>query len=64
MLRSLRIINRFSIVKKTNGLQGKPLPNMNQFYLIGEDNSSLSFWNDIPYQLKGDILTACIEVPK
>lgn len=64
MLRSLRLVNRFSVIKKTNGPQGKPLPNMNQFYLIGDDYSSLSFWNDIPYKLKGDVLTACIEVPK
>lgn len=64
MFRSLRVFFRHSVIKKSNGLQGKPLPNMEQFYLQGADHSPLSFWNDIPYNLKGDTLTACIEVPK
>jgi len=57
-LRSLAYFYR--IVKKTNGEQGKPLPNMDKYYLTDDQGSELSFWNDAPYNLKGDIVTACI----
>ena len=54
----------FGIVKHSNGSQGKPLPNMDMFYLTDPSHRQISFWNDIPISMEGDTLTCCIEVPK
>ena len=57
-LRSLAYFYR--IAKKTNGPEGKPLPNMDKYYLTDDKGSEISFWNGIPYFQKGDLVTACI----
>ena len=54
----------FGILKDTNGNNGKPLPNMEIFYLTNNNNKQLSFWNDVPMSMQGDSLNCCIEVPK
>jgi len=54
----------FKVVKKTNGSNGKPLANMTQYFLADDHGKILSFWNDIPLGLTGDIVNACIEIPK
>ena len=54
----------FSILKKNNGDTGKPLPQMDMFYLTGQQGESLSFWNDLHLKMKGDTVTCCVEVPK
>lgn len=65
MIRILKTL-RFSykVIKKSNGPEGKPLSNMNMFYLTDDNGQPLSFWNDVPFDLAGDTLTCCIEVPK
>jgi hypothetical protein len=64
MLRTLRSLWGYKVVKQTNGDKGKPLPNMEVFYLTDDSGSPLSFWNDLPYKMQGDTVTVCIEVPK
>ena len=64
MLRTLRTFWGYKVVKQTNGPAGKPLPNMNVFYLTDDSRRPLSFWNDLPYQMRGDTVNVCIEVPK
>lgn len=54
----------YRVLKKTNGEKGLPLPNMDKFYLTDDNGKELSFWNDVPFELKADIVTACIEIPK
>ncbi len=54
----------FKVLKTSNGPYGKPLPNMTQYFLSDENNKKLSFWNDIPISLSGDVVNACIEIPK
>lgn len=50
----------FKILKETNGPSGTPLPNMTQYFLADDQGNKLSFWNDIPLKLEGDIVNACI----
>ncbi len=65
MIRGLNALRCFyRVVKKTNGQNGLPLPNMDKFYLTDDNGNELSFWNDVPFELKEDIVTACIEIPK
>jgi hypothetical protein len=65
MLRCLALLKSgLKVVKKTNGPQGQPLPNMDMFYLTSDEGKLLSFWNDLPHKMEGDIVTCCIEVPK
>lgn len=65
MLKGLRFLNQsYSILKKSNGVNGKPLPNMDIFYLTDQSQKEISFWNDVPISMNGDTLTCCIEVPK
>lgn len=54
----------FKVLKTTNGAEGKPLPHMVQYFLTDDNNNKLSFWNDIPLGLQGDIVNASIEIPK
>lgn len=37
---------------------------MDLFYLTDDSGKELSFWNDLPYNLQGDVVTCCIQVPK
>ena len=54
----------FKVLKTSNGPYGKPLPNMTQYFLTDDNNKKLSFWNDIPLGIVGDVVNACIEIPK
>ncbi len=54
----------FKVLKTSNGPYGKPLPSMSQYFLTDDNNKKLSFWNDIPLGLSGDMANACIEIPK
>jgi|LakMenE18May11ns_1017448.scaffolds.fasta_scaffold8966091_1 hypothetical protein len=64
MLIISRIKYGFKILKSSNGPSGTPLPNMTQYFLTDDNGKKLSFWNDIPLDLKRDIVNACIEIPK
>ena len=65
MIRALRILAyEFKVVKKNNGDGGRPLPNMDMYYLTDDNGRQISFWNDIPFNMKGDTVNCCIEVPK
>jgi hypothetical protein len=64
MLILSRIKYGFKILKSLNGPSGTPLPNMTQYFLTDDNGKKLSFWNDIPLELKEDIVNACIEIPK
>lgn len=64
MLRTLRCLWGYKVLKQSNGRDGKPLPNMNVFYLTDDDGRPLSFWNDLPYKMEKDTVNICIEVPK
>ena len=37
---------------------------MEQIFLTDDAGKELSFWNDIPHNMKGDVVNCCIEVPK
>jgi hypothetical protein len=54
----------FQVLKTSNGPYGKPLPSMTQYFLTDDNHKKLSFWNDIPLGLSGDVVNACIEIPK
>lgn len=61
MLRALRALSfSYRVVKRSNGPGGLPLPNMDLFYLTDDSGKELSFWNDLPYNLQGDVVTCCI----
>jgi hypothetical protein len=42
---------QYKVIKTNNGIHGKPLPNMVQYFLTDNNNNYLSFWNDIPLGL-------------
>jgi len=50
---SYRILNKRS-------LDTKPLPNMKQFFLTDDTGKQLSFWNDLPMNLRKNLVNVCI----
>jgi hypothetical protein len=66
MLAKIQLRNLFSykIIKKVAADNSAPLPNMEQYFLANDNNTIISFWNDIPLNYKNDSVTCCIEIPK
>ena len=64
MLIFSRIKYSFKILISSNCPTGTPLANMTQYFLTDSNGKKLSFWNDVPLGLTGDIVNACIEIPK
>jgi hypothetical protein len=60
MMNISRIKLGFKIMKTNNGPDGLKIPYMTQYYLTDDNNNKLSFWNDLPIDLHGDIVNACI----
>lgn len=44
------------LTKRTNS-DFKPLPNMLQYFLYDDSGREISFWNDVPINLKEDSIT-------
>jgi hypothetical protein len=42
---------QYRVVKKRTGSDFKPLPNMLQYFLEGDNHEPLSFWNDVPLKM-------------
>lgn len=57
-----RALRTYKVVKRRTD-EG-PLPNMLQYCLYSDQDEPLSFWHDIPMNLRGDVINCVVEIPK
>ena len=50
----------YRVVKTRTDHNFKPIPEMTQYFLQDDEGKTISFWNDVPINLKSDTVTCGI----